>query len=288
MRKHPLGRSPTLGMHICIIECATVHIDETPRHENNIQIAISFGLSKFKSMGGAASDLVPINPPHLQIPSGTTLSQQQHEQWACGVKIAPWAPGKISNLRQIMVLDKLKVIKTPPKKELLGKKNKVLVMPFYVSEYYSLNDVPSSPPSRYVTPCYNKFLLFPVKVLKSAQALAKHSQPRARSSCAFRWEVSCLLVDIEPYGKRATWIFYHQITATSLTESCKIYAHDWLSSISDEVEIVSARGVSWPIAIYLLSRYAVSLRSHFDPLLSCDRKFQHRRTWAPTYLGNNS
>ncbi|KZP03717.1 hypothetical protein FIBSPDRAFT_968752 [Athelia psychrophila] len=33
-----------------------------------------------------------------------------------------------------------------------------------------------------------------------------------------------------------------------------MYAYDWVLSLSDEVELVSKSGLTWPIAIYFLSR----------------------------------
>ena len=35
-----------------------------------------------------------------------------------------------------------------------------------------------------------------------------------------------------------------------------MYTYDWLLSVSEEVEIVSARGgLTWPLAVYFIARY---------------------------------
>ncbi|KZP32798.1 hypothetical protein FIBSPDRAFT_848069 [Athelia psychrophila] len=48
--------------------------------------------------------------------------------------------------------------------------------------------------------------------------------------------------------------FGSQIFGYLFTSSVVMYAYDWLLSISEEVEIVSQRSLTWSIAIYFLSR----------------------------------
>ncbi|KZP33070.1 hypothetical protein FIBSPDRAFT_1036230 [Athelia psychrophila] len=49
-------------------------------------------------------------------------------------------------------------------------------------------------------------------------------------------------------------LFDAQLYGYMIIAAVVVYAYDWLLSVSDEVEIVSQRGLSWPIAIYFLSR----------------------------------
>ncbi|KZP19464.1 hypothetical protein FIBSPDRAFT_1045441 [Athelia psychrophila] len=48
-----------------------------------------------------------------------------------------------------------------------------------------------------------------------------------------------------------------QVASFILTASIAVYAYDWLLSISEEVEMVSNGGLTWPIAIYFLSRISL-------------------------------
>ncbi|KZP11645.1 hypothetical protein FIBSPDRAFT_962052 [Athelia psychrophila] len=66
-----------------------------------------------------------------------------------------------------------------------------------------------------------------------------------------------------------------QVVAHIFLANTTMYAYDWALSVSDEVELVSVAGLSWPIAIYFLSR--VILLAHM--CLTC--LFQ----WLPVATG---
>ncbi|KZP18931.1 hypothetical protein FIBSPDRAFT_955892 [Athelia psychrophila] len=57
-----------------------------------------------------------------------------------------------------------------------------------------------------------------------------------------------------PLDYLPTELFNDRLQAYIFTSCFVVYAYDWLLSISEEREIISKRGLSWPIVIYFLSR----------------------------------
>ncbi|KZP11644.1 hypothetical protein FIBSPDRAFT_1050574 [Athelia psychrophila] len=61
-----------------------------------------------------------------------------------------------------------------------------------------------------------------------------------------------------PTSLQAAW--RGQLVTYVFTANSVMYAYDWVLSVSEEVELVSAAGLSWPIAIYFLSRAAMFIQ----------------------------